>query len=835
MDKDKNSTEDRKKLTLGSHKLSLNKKNMLSSRLISSDSKDKMVIKIAKKVQESKDIDFYNKNKITDIEAEKNDLGVLALHRAQLAKKNITSSDETSNKDKNILELDYLNKHESTILGKKSILITEDSNSITKTDIDTPKEIDNQNLPSNDKIQHNKDISEPPIEASGKTAKSQKLLDSNSLADELIVQDKIKTKTKKLKKSHIINMIDEESGDLVEKPKSISKYIRRKAKLRNKNQVNPNYKPSKIYREVIIPEQITVSDLADRMSELSADLIKELLKLGITADNNYVLNAETAELIVLTFKHKPKIVLSSDIENILIEEKDNENDLIPRAPIVTVMGHVDHGKTSLLDALKSTNVASSESGGITQHIGAYTVELADNKVITFIDTPGHEAFTDMRLKGSLATDIVVLVIASDDTVRPQTIEAINHAKSANVPIIVAINKIDKDNANIEHIKTELLNYEVISEDYGGDILMIPVSAIKRINLDKLEEAILMLAEIQELKANPSTIASGVVIESRMDEKTGISSTLVVQRGTLKKGDIVLAGQSYGRIKNIKNDKNTVIKSVTPSLVCEVFGLNTLPDAGDKFNVVKTEKQARDIIAYRSKQKNITTPPVHKIDNSSDINQLFIQTAFNKKVKILPIILKVDVNGSLNAMKYCINNINTPGIEIKILYANVGPINSSDITFASVSKAIIIGFNVKTNTEALMKATQYNIKIVDSPIIYRLIDELKSVISEMLDPIKSEKYLGRAKIIEVFTISKIGKIAGSYIIDGVIKLNSKIKILHNNTVLHEDTIIGLKHFKEDVKEVKSGMECGIFLKNTHDFTIGDIIEAVEVIETRAVIE
>lgn len=628
---------------------------------------------------------------------------------------------------------------------------------------------------------------------------------------------------KRLKKADIFHMLDDDSGTPL-KTRSLASIRRAKEKEKRKLEQS---KQEKVYREVIIPETITVGELASRMTERVSDVIRELMKLGVIASSSQAIEADTAGIIVSTFGHTFKMVQESDVENILTET-DSPEDLKPRAPIVTVMGHVDHGKTSLLDALKSTDVAGGEEGGITQHIGAYRVTLGDGRAITFIDTPGHEAFTEMRTRGAQVTDIVVLVVAADDGIKTQTIEAISHAKAANVPIIVAINKIDKPDIDLTRVKNELLSHNLVPEDLGGDIMVIPVSALKKTNLDKLEEAILLVAEMQELKANPDSAASGTVIEARIDKARGVVATVLVTRGTLKKGDLVVAGKVYGRIKRIVNDKGTDIDNATPSEPAELYGLSGAPKAGDRFNVVQNEKQARDITEYRqrkSKEKK------NSLAARTSLDDLFLKASGAGNIKELPIIIKADVQGSIEAITGSLVKIPNEEIKLKVLLSAVGGVTESDVALAQASHAIIIGFNVRASNDVTASAEKEKVDIRYYSIIYNLIDDMKALMSGMLAPIIREQYIGSVEIRQVFNITKVGKIAGSYVTKGMIKRGAGVRLLRDNIIIHEGKLKTLKRFKEDVKEVKENFECGIAFENYEDIKVGDTVEVFEVIEER----
>lgn len=630
---------------------------------------------------------------------------------------------------------------------------------------------------------------------------------------------------KKINKSDIIHMLDEDGNDLPTKTRSLASIKRARAKQKRKSDVGDFRKQEKIYREIIVPEVITVAELSNKMAERVTDVVRELMKLGVMANATQSIDADTAELVVTTFGHSAKRVQESDVENILNASEDQPEDLKSRAPIVTVMGHVDHGKTSLLDALKSTDVAAREAGGITQHIGAYSVTMPNNKMITFIDTPGHEAFTEMRTRGAKVTDIVVLVVAADDGIKAQTIEAISHAKAAGVPIIVAINKIDKPDANIEKVKNELLQHELIPEDFGGEVITVPVSARDKINLDKLEEAIILVAEMEDLKANPNAPSSGVVIESRVDRGIGVAASILVRRGTLKIGDLVVAGMSYGRIKKMINDKGKAVDKATPSYVVEVFGFNDAPLAGDVFNIVQTEKQARDITEYRirkSKENKVTA-------SKTSLEALFQKASGAGGIKDLPIILKGDVHGSIEAINGSLSKIISDEVHLKVIHQAVGGITESDVSLAAATGAIILGFNVRSNMAATLDAERNKVDIRYYSIIYNLIDDIKAIMSGMLSPIIREVYIGSVEIREVFNITKVGKIAGSYVTKGIIKRGAGVRLLRDNIVIHEGKLKTLKRFKDDVKEVKEGYECGIAFENYEDIKIGDLVEVFEIVE------
>jgi translation initiation factor IF-2 len=581
----------------------------------------------------------------------------------------------------------------------------------------------------------------------------------------------------------------------------------------------------KIVRDVVIPETITVQDLANRMAERGADVVKTLMKLGVMATINQPIDADTAELVVAEFGHKVKRVSEADVEIGIEGQEDAPENLEPRPPVVTVMGHVDHGKTSLLDALRATDVAAHEAGGITQHIGAYQVALGSGHRITFLDTPGHEAFTAMRARGAKVTDIVVLVVAADDGVQPQTIEAINHAKAAGVPIVVAINKIDKPGANPERVRNELLNHEIVLEQFGGDVLAIEVSATQRTNLDKLEEAILLQAEILDLKANPNRLAQGTVIEAKLERGRGPVATVLVQRGTLKVGDIFIAGSEWGRVRALLDDRSRPLDSAGPSMPVEVLGLNGTPLAGDSFSVVENEARAREVTEFR--QRKIRDVRVARGQRGT-VEQMFSQIAAGE-VKELPIVVKADVQGSVEAIANAIQRLSTDEVSVRLLHGGVGAINESDIALAAASRALIIGFNVRANPQAREIAKRDGLEIRYYSIIYDVVDDVRKMLSGLLAPSIEEKLLGHAAVREVFAISKIGKVAGCMVTDGLIRRGTRARLLRDNVVVHDGKLGSLKRFKEEVREVKEGYECGMSFENFQDIQQGDVIECYEVEE------
>ena len=613
---------------------------------------------------------------------------------------------------------------------------------------------------------------------------------------------------------------------LVEEERVRSLAAFRRAREREKrNAAQSNDAPKKIFRDVIVPESISVQDLASRMTERGVDVIKSLMKMGVMATINQMIDGDTAELIVAEFGHRPRRVAESDIEIGLVGDVDDDINLKPRAPVVTVMGHVDHGKTSLLDALRETDVAGREAGGITQHIGAYQVKLASGARITFLDTPGHEAFTAMRARGAKVTDIVVLVVAADDSVMPQTIEAIRHARAANVPMVVAINKIDKPGADAHKVRQQLLQHEVVVEEHGGDVLAIEVSAKSKLGLDRLEEAILLQSEVLDLKANPDRAGEGAVIEAKLERGRGAVATVLIQRGTLKVGDIFVAGSEWGRVRALVNDHGVNIVSAGPSTPVEVLGWQGAPEAGDDFVVVESEARAREIAEFRGRRQRDARVVA---GSRGTLEEMFTKIKAGE-IKELPLVVKADVQGSLEALIGAAAKLATDEVGARILHGAVGGINESDVTLARASGGMIIGFNVRANKQARDMAVRDGVDIRYYSIIYDVTDDLKNLLSGMLAPSIRETFLGYAAIKQVFSITKIGRVAGCVITDGTVKRGAKVRLLRDNVVIHEGTLSTLKRFKDEVKEVKAGIECGMAFQNYQDIQAGDVIECFEVEE------
>ncbi len=599
----------------------------------------------------------------------------------------------------------------------------------------------------------------------------------------------------------------------------------RRARERERMRLHGEAEQTKVTRDVVIPETITVAELANRMAERGTDVVRALMKMGVMATVNQVIDADTAELVVSEFGHRLRRVAELDVEIGLRGEADNEADLEPRAPVVTVMGHVDHGKTSLLDALRSTDVAAGEAGGITQHIGAYRVTLSGGKQIAFIDTPGHQAFTAMRARGANATDIVVLVVAADDGIMEQTVEAIRHAKAAEVPIIVAINKIDRPEARPERVRQELLQHELVVEEMGGDILDVEVSALKKTNLDKLEEAILLQAELLDLKANPNRPAEGVVLEAQLERGRGAIATVLIQRGTAKIGDIFVSGSVWGRVRALINDRGENLREAGPSTPVEILGLNGAPLAGDDFVVVESEGRAREIAEYRDRLRR-EKQAAHA--GRSTLEEMFSQITAGT-AKELPIVVKADAQGSVEAIIGSLDKIGTGEVAVRTLHSGVGGINESDVILAKATGAVIVGFNVRAAPAARDLARRDGVEIRYYAIIYDVIDDMKAALSGMLSPTLRERFLGNASIREVFNITRVGKVAGCMVTDGVVRRGAKVRLLRDNVVIHEGSLKTLKRFKDEVREVRDGYECGMAFENYENIAVGDVIECFEVEE------
>ena len=659
----------------------------------------------------------------------------------------------------------------------------------------------------------------------------EKKFDDNKYSKKVPNKDTFKDNTKKVTpkgyekkregKLTIARALDSENVRF----RSLASIKRRREKVKLQSEVST---PSvKQIRDVIIPDTIVVSELANRMSEKTADVVRELMKNGIMATATQVIDADTAELITNEFGHKVKRVSDSDIELDLVNNNKTSQNLVSRPPVVTIMGHVDHGKTSLLDSLRKTNIVKSEAGGITQHIGAYQIKTKNGNLISFIDTPGHEAFSEMRARGANITDIVILVVAADDGIKQQTIEAINHAKSAKAPIIVAINKCDKPDVDPQKVKNELLQHELIPEDMGGDIQCINVSALKKTGLDQLIEAIELQAEILELKSDPDCPATGIVIESKIEKGKGSVITLLVNSGTIRVGDIIVVGTENGKVRALINDLGQRVNEAMPSTPIEVLGLSGTPMAGDTANVVESESKAREVAEYRSrkfKEKEAA------LSSRGSVEQMLANIQ-SGEITELPVVIKTDVHGSLEAIKVALTKLGDEKIKVKILSGSVGPINESDISLAVASSALVFGFNVRAIPQAREIAKRDLVEIRYHSIIYELIEDAKNGLAGMLDPDLQEEFIGYAEIKQVFNITNHGKIAGCSVTEGIIKRGCSFRLLRENIVVHEGKLKTLQRFKDEVKEVKFGLECGMGLENYNDIKVGDIMECFEVKEIK----
>lgn len=610
-------------------------------------------------------------------------------------------------------------------------------------------------------------------------------------------------------------------NDLEERVRSVASFKRAKQKLKN---TAAQQEAVKIVREVNIPDMITVSELANRMAVRAAEVVKYLMKIGTMATLNQSIDGDTAEIICTEFGHIPKRVSESDVENEIETIVDDPKALLPRAPIVAIMGHVDHGKTTLLDALRRTNIAAKEAGGITQHVAAYQIDVGDGKRITFIDTPGHAAFSKIRSRGAVITDIIVLVVAADDGIKEQTIEAIAHAKSQNVPIVVAINKIDKPNTNIERLKTDLMNHEIILEDFGGEVLSSEISAFKNINLNGLLETILLQAEMMQLKANPNRKAVGTIMESKMAKGKGIVASVIIQHGTINPGDVFVAGSAYGRVRTVFDDTGKRIDKAGPSQPVEIVGFNSAPEPGDSLVVMESEQKAREIAEYRQRiQKG-------KTNTNAAMTMEQLIAGHNSNKLELNILTKADVYGSLEALVVSINAIHHDEISINITESGVGMINEGDVDFAKNTGSIIIGFNVGLTSAAKDSARQNGVKIYNNNVIYHIIEEVKKEMSEILPPVIEENYIGNADVRKIFVISRYGTIAGCYVTDGIIKRNdSKIKVMRGDECVFVGSIRSMKHEKDEIREAKQSHECGILAEGFNDFKVGDQIQCYEIVQ------
>ena len=642
--------------------------------------------------------------------------------------------------------------------------------------------------------------------------------DTRGPADDRDSRNKGREDSRRTGKLSLSQALDGEGG----RQRSLAAMKRKQEKARQKA-MGGHQRAEKQVRDVQLPETIVVSELANRMAERTPDVIKSLMRMGMMVTANQSIDADTAELVIDEFGHRAVRVSDADVEQVIDQVEDRPEDLKPRPPVITIMGHVDHGKTSLLDAIRHANVVSGEAGGITQHIGAYQVKASNGALLTFLDTPGHAAFTSMRARGAQVTDIVVLVVAADDAVMPQTVEAINHAKAANVPMIVAINKVDKPDANPQKVRTDRLQHEVVVEAMSGEVQDVEVSAKTGQGLDELLEAIALQAEILELKANPDRPAQGAVIEAKLDVGRGPVATVLVQNGTLKRGDIFVVGEQWGKVRALINDKGDRIDTAGPSVPVEVLGLNGTPEAGDVLNVVETEAQAREIADYRiqaAKDKRAAAGAAITLD------QMLAKAKADESVAELPVVIKADVQGSAEAIVQALEKIGNDEVRVRVLHYGVGAITESDVGLAEASQAPVIGFNVRANAPARNAANQKGVEIRYYSIIYDLVDDIKAAASGLLSAEVRENFIGYAEIKEVFRVSGVGNVAGCLVTEGVARRSAGVRLLRDNVVIHEGTLKTLKRFKDEVKEVQSGQECGMAFENYDDIRKGDVIEIFE---------
>ncbi len=676
-------------------------------------------------------------------------------------------------------------------------------------------------------------VGEPVASAKKSTEQPAALKNSRNTRDEELRKELARAKPSGLRardnerrtgRLSIARALEEEEG--ITRMRSLAAL--RRARVKDKKKNTQDSDNDKISRIVTVPETISVSDLANRMAERAGKVIKILMNLGVIVTQNQMIDADTAELVVTEMGHRIHRVAESDVETILYElEEENEDRKITRSPVVTIMGHIDHGKTSLLDKFRKSDVVGGEAGGITQHIGAYNVTLPLGRNVTFIDTPGHEAFSAMRSNGAQATDIIVLVVAADDGVQPQTIEAISHAKAADVPMIIAINKMDRPGADANKIKTSLMQHDVLVESMGGEILDVEISVLKNQNLDKLEDAIFLQAELLELKADPDIAACGVVIESKVEKGKGTVVTVLVQKGSLKRGDILVAGDEWGRVRTMSDAHNVQIKIASPSMPVALVGLQGVPEAGQIFSVLKDEQKAREISEYRQRKRQNTR--IARIQPGT-LEQMFqkIRTGDSQQ---LAIILKADTLGSLEAIKASLTKLATDEVSVHILHEGVGGINESDVRLAGASLGLILGFNVRANAQARDQARTQAVDLRYYAIIYELIDDVTSMLSAMLVPEESENRIGYAQIRQVFDISKTGRVAGCLITEGVVRRGAGVRILRNDTVIYEGRLKQLKRFKNDAQEVQNGSECGMAFENFDDLSEHDQIECFEIVQKK----
>ena len=703
------------------------------------------------------------------------------------------------------------------LLDSKTRNNKENSNKKVEEINDTISEIKNIPDENNQRIKNkpdNKfDIKNDDISTNKKLRKEEELKE--------VKPSKVYTERRRSGKLTINQALSDQGG----RQRSIASLRRRQEKVKRR-QITENIEREKIIRDVQVPDAITVQELANRMAERSATVVKTLMTNGIMATQNQTIDADTAILIVEEFGHNPVRISASDVEDAILkyDDSDDNESLEERAPIITVMGHVDHGKTSLLDAIRKTNTTNNEAGGITQHIGAYQVKSESGSKLTFLDTPGHAAFTSMRSRGAQVTDIIILVVAADDGVMPQTIEAINHAKAAKVPIIVAINKCDKENSDPNRVRTELLKYEIVVESMSGEVLDVEVSATTGKGIDNLIENIVLQSEILELKSNPKRLAEGTVIEAKLDVGRGPVATVLVQKGTLKRTNIIVVGDQWGKVRALIDSNNSKVEYAGPSVPVEVLGLNGTPEAGDLLNVVSTETKAREIADYR---KQVVKDKKDALGKGKTLDQMIAKAKADKDISELPLVVKADVQGSAEAIVQALEKINNEEVRVLVLHSGVGAVTESDVILAEASKASVIGFNVRANASARDCANQKEVELRYYSIIYDLVDDIKKAASGLLKPEIKETILGYAQILEVFKVSNSGKVAGCLITEGNAQRSAKVRLLRDNIVIHEGYLKTLKRFKDEVENVQSGQECGMAFSDYEDIKADDVIEIFKV--------
>ena len=767
-----------------------------------------------------KKIILPNKNKISKTENE-NDISKIDINIEN--NKKVFSEEQIDRRKKAIeaaRERELQIKEEQEKLKNNKLLdsiVKDNNNNNVEKIIDKIPELKNVSDENNQKVKNKPDYKfenkNEDISPNKKFRKDEELKE--------VKPSKVYTERRRSGKLTINQALSDQGG----RQRSIASLRRRQEKVKRR-QITENVEREKIIREVQVPDSITVQELANRMAERSASVVKTLMTNGIMATQNQPIDADTAILIVEEFGHNPIRISASDVEDAILkyDESDDNNSLEERAPIITVMGHVDHGKTSLLDAIRKTNTTNNEAGGITQHIGAYQVKSESGSKLTFLDTPGHAAFTSMRSRGAQVTDIIILVVAADDGVMPQTIEAINHAKAAKVPIIVAINKCDKENSDPNRVRTELLKYEIVVESMSGEVLDVEVSATTGKGIDNLIENIVLQSEILELKSNPKRLAEGTVIEAKLDVGRGPVATVLVQKGTLRRSDIIVVGDQWGKVRALINSNNSKVEYAGPSVPVEVLGLNGTPEAGDLLNVVSSETKAREIADYR---KQVVKDKKDALGKGKTLDQMIAKAKADKDISELPLVVKADVQGSAEAIVQALEKINNEEVRVSVLHSGVGAVTESDVILAEASKASVIGFNVRANASARDCANQKEVELRYYSIIYDLVDDVKKAASGLLKPEVKETILGYAEILEVFKVSNAGKVAGCLITEGNALRSAKVRLLRDNVVIHEGNLKTLKRFKDEVDNVQSGQECGMAFSDYEDIKAKDVIEIFKV--------